>query len=106
MFVGKVIGQVVATQKDPVLTGRRLVMLRPMLVDSEDPARFREGANTIVAVDTIGAGTGEFVLFAQGSSARQVEGLKGVPTDASVVGIVDSVHILGKPLYDGRNKKT
>lgn len=103
MFVAKVIGQVVATQKEAVLKGRRLVVLRPMLVDHENPRQFREGANTIVAIDTLGAGTGEFVLFVQGSSARQVEGLKAVPTDAAVIGIVDSVHVLGEKLYEARS---
>jgi len=93
MFVGKVIGQVVATQKEGSLKGHRLLVLRPQLVDEKNPKAFKGGSNTIVAVDTIGAGTGEWVLFAQGSSARQVEGLKSVPVDASVVGIVDSVTI-------------
>lgn len=99
MFVAKVIGQVVATKKESSLQGRRLVMLRPLLVDPADPAKFKDGANTIVAVDTMGAGTGEVVLFVQGSSARQVTGLKGVPVDASVVGIVDSVKVLGQSTY-------
>lgn len=99
MFIAKVIGQVVATKKDESLKGRRLVMLRPLLVDEKDPSKFKEGFNTIVAVDTMGAGTGEVVLFVQGSSARQVTGLKTVPIDASVVGIVDSVNILGESIY-------
>ena len=99
MFVGKVIGQVVSTKKDASLGGRRLVILRPQLVDEENPSAFKEGANTVVAVDTLGVGNGEMVLFAQGSSARQVDGLKNVPVDASVVGIVDSVKTLGQQTY-------
>jgi len=99
MFVAKVIGQVVATKKDESLQGRRLVMLRPLLVDPTDPSKFKEGSNTLVAVDTMGVGTDEIVLFVQGSSARQVTGLKNVPVDASVVGIVDSVNIQGKSTY-------
>jgi ethanolamine utilization protein EutN len=99
MFVAKVIGHVVATKKEETLHGRRLVMLRPLLVDPADPSKFKDGSNTIVAVDTMGAGTGEVVLFVQGSSARQVTGLKGVPVDASVIGIVDSVNILGASTY-------
>jgi ethanolamine utilization protein EutN len=99
MFVAKVIGQVVATKKDESLQGRRLVMLRPLLADPADPTRFKEGGNTIVAVDTMGAGTDEVVLFVQGSSARQVAGLKSVPLDAAVIGIVDSVKVLGQTTY-------
>jgi ethanolamine utilization protein EutN len=99
MFVAKVIGQVVATKKDESLQGRRLVMLRPLMADPADPTRFKEGSNTIVAVDTMGAGTDEVVLFVQGSSARQVAGLKNVPLDAAVIGIVDSVKVLGQTTY-------
>ena len=99
MFVAKVIGQVVATKKEASLQGRRLVMLRPLLADPADPSKFKEGSNTIVAVDTLGVGTDEVVLFVQGSSARQVAGLKNVPVDASVIGIVDSVKVLGQTTY-------
>lgn len=99
MFVAKVIGQVVSTKKEASLQGRRLVMLRPLLADPADPSKFKEGNNTIVAVDAMGAGTDEVVLFVQGSSARQATGLKNVPIDASVVGIVDSVKVLGKSTY-------
>jgi ethanolamine utilization protein EutN len=99
MFVAKVIGQVVATKKDESLQGRRLVMLRPLMADPADPTKFKEGSNTIVAVDTMGAGTDEVVLFVQGSSARQVAGLKSVPLDAAVIGIVDSVKVLGQTTY-------
>lgn len=104
MFVAKVIGQVVATKKEETLRGRRLAMLRPLLADPNNPKQFLEGSNTIVAVDTLGAGTGEVVLFVQGSSARQVDGLKGVPIDASIIGIVDSVSILGEATYQSGSK--
>ena len=63
------------------------------------PDRFRDGVNTIVAVDTVGAGEGELVMFCQGSSARQAGGLKQIPVDAAVVAIVDSVDVLGKKVY-------
>jgi len=67
-----------------------------MLVDESDPTRLKPGANTIVAVDPLGAGTGDLVLFCQGSSARQATGLKQMPIDAAVVGLVDTVEVLGK----------
>ena len=85
------------------MRGRKLLMLRPMLVDPEDPSKFKPGINTIVAIDTLGAGEGELVMFAQGSSARQAEGLKQLPVDAAVVGLVDTVNIDGKKTYEAKN---
>ena len=67
MFLARVIGSVVSTKKDEAMKGRKLLLLRPMLVDEKDPTQFRPGSNTIVAVDTLGAGKGEMVLFCQGS---------------------------------------
>lgn len=99
MFLAKVIGHVVATKKDENMKGRKLLLLRPQLVDPEDPSKFRDGSNTVVAVDSLGAGIGEMVLFVQGSSARQAQGMKTLPVDAAVVGIVDSVDVLGRKVY-------
>jgi ethanolamine utilization protein EutN len=90
---------VVATKKDPSMSGRKLLLLRPQLVDDKDPTQFRPGKNTIVAVDTVGAGEGEMVLFCQGSSARLAPSLKGAPVDAVVIGIVDTVDVLGKKIF-------
>ena len=70
---------------------------------TEDASRFKPGNNTIVAIDTLGAGEGELVMFAQGSSARQAEGLRSVPVDASIVGLVDTVTIEGTKTYEARN---
>jgi ethanolamine utilization protein EutN len=72
------------------------------LVDEKDPARFRPGVNTIIAVDSVGAGVGEMVLFCQGSSARLAPNLKDAPVDAVIIGIVDSVDVLGKQIYNSR----
>ena len=99
MFLARVIGSVVSTKKDEIMKGHKLLLLRPMLVDESDPAKFRPGSNTIVAVDAMGAGNGELVLFCQGSSARQTSGLKQLPIDAAVVGIVDSVDVMNKCVY-------
>lgn len=103
MFLAEVIGHVVATKKDESMTGRKLLVLRPKLVDEAKPTRFRDGVNTVVAVDTVGAGEGELVMFCQGSSARQAGGLKQIPVDAAVVAIVDSVDVLGKKLYSNNS---
>lgn len=99
MFLAEVIGQVVSTKKDELMTGRKLLLLRPKLVDEKDPAKFKDGSNTIVAIDTVGAGEGELVMFCQGSSARAAHGLKTVPVDAAIVAIVDRVEVHGKNLY-------
>jgi ethanolamine utilization protein EutN len=102
MFLARVEGTVVATKKDASMGGRKLLLLRPQLVDEKDPTKFRPGANTIVSVDSVGAGLGELVLFCQGSSARLAAGLKEVPVDAVVIGIVDAVDVLGKEIYNAR----
>lgn len=102
MFLAKVEGAVVATKKDANMGGRKLLLLRPMLVDDKDPTRFRPGVNTIVAVDSVGAGEGEMVLFCQGSSARLAPGLKEAPVDAVVIGIVDCVDVFGQQIYNAR----
>lgn len=104
MFLAKVEGSVVATKKDPGMTGRKLLMLRPMLVDEKDPSKFRSGSNTVVAVDSVGAGEGELVLFCQGSSARLAPGLKECPVDAVVIGIVDTVDVLGRQIFSARTQ--
>ncbi len=103
MFLAKVEGLVVATKKDAAMTGRKLLLIRPQLVDDKDPGKFRPGTNTIVAVDSVGAGEGELVLFCQGSSARLAGGLKEAPVDAVIIGIVDSVDVFGKPIYNARS---
>src|SRR5207247_3725853 len=102
MFLARVEGSVVATKKDPAISGRKLLLVRPQLVDDKDPTRFRPGLNTIVAVDSVGAGIGEMVLFCQGSSARLAPNLKEVPVDAVIIGIVDCVDVLGKQIYNAK----
>jgi ethanolamine utilization protein EutN len=104
MFLARVIGSVVSTKKDEAMKGRKLLLLRPLLVDEADPSQFRSGVNTVVAVDTLGAGTGEVVLFCQGSSARQANGMKSLPVDAVVVGIVDTVDVLKREIYPAHKK--
>jgi len=99
MFLAKVIGSVVATKKDEGMRGQKLLMLRPVLIDQSDPSKFTEGKNTLVAVDAMGAGLGELVLFCQGSSARQAAKMKTLPVDAVITGIVDSVDVQGKRVF-------
>jgi ethanolamine utilization protein EutN len=102
MFLAKVEGSVVSTKKDQSMSGRKLLLLRPQLVDDKDPTKFRPGSNTVVAVDSVGAGVGELVMFYQGSSARLAPNLKDAPVDAVVIGIVDTVDVFGKEIYSAR----
>jgi microcompartment protein CcmK/EutM len=84
MVLGKIVGTVVATRKDPRLVSSKLLVVRPM-----DPRGKPEG-NYLVAVDTVDAGV-ETVLVVSGSSARMASGLKDCPIDAAIVGIVDEI---------------
>src|SRR5437867_4193790 len=102
MFLARVEGSVVSTKKEASMNGRKLLLLRPQLVDDKDPTKFRPGQNTIVAVDSVGAGVGEMVMFCQGSSARLASGMKDAPVDAVVIGIVDTVDVLGKQIYSAK----
>jgi ethanolamine utilization protein EutN len=99
MFLAEVIGQVVSTKKDELMVGKTLLLIRPKLVNDKDPSQFKDGQNTIVAMDTVGAGEGELVLICQGSSARNAKGLKNIPVDAAIVAIIDRVEVHGKTLY-------
>lgn len=99
MFIARVIGSLVATRKDAAMTGRKLLLLRPLLVDESDPTKLRPGVNTVVAVDALGAGVDDVVLFCQGSSARMAEGMKTLPIDAVTIGIVDSVDVLNHRVH-------
>jgi microcompartment protein CcmK/EutM len=87
MILGKIVGTVVATRKDPRLVSNKLMVVRPI-----DPRGKAEG-NSLVAVDTVDAGVGETVLVVSGSSARLASGMKDCPVDAAIVGIVDTVEI-------------
>ncbi len=104
MFLATVEGSVVSTKKDASMSGRKLLLVRPQLVDEKNPGQFKPGANTIVAVDSVGAGEGELVLFCQGSSARLAPNLKEAPVDAVIIGIVDTVDVLGKEVYSAKQQ--
>lgn len=93
MFVAKVTGSMIATQKVDSMVGQRLLVVEPYRLDAETRDRLVTTGRTFVAVDTVGAGEGEFVLICQGSSARLTPETKNLPVDTVVIGIVDSVHI-------------
>jgi len=87
MILGKVIGTVWSTKKDENLVGSKLLIVRQLSLD------YKEKENFVVAVDSVGAGEGEIVLVATGSSARQTNTTKNRPIDAVVMAIVDKLDI-------------
>jgi ethanolamine utilization protein EutN len=99
MILARVEGSLVATKKNPRITGKKLLLVRPLYVDRPDATEFKEGSSTLVAIDELGSGEGELVLVAQGSSARLGASDKDSPVDAVVVGIVDTVDLGRKGLY-------
>lgn len=93
MILARVEGAIVATKKNTKMTGSKLLLVRPMVIDSPAAKEFKPGVTTLVAVDSLGAGEGEIVLVVQGSSARLAADDKDSPVDAVVIGIVDTVDI-------------
>lgn len=97
MVLGKVIGTLVASRKEPTLDGLKLLVVRACDVDGSigNPAT---GA-IVVAVDAVGAGLGEVVLYAAGSSARQTQVTQNRPVDATIMAIVDEIAVGGERRY-------
>jgi ethanolamine utilization protein EutN len=93
MNLGKVVGTVVSTRKDEKLTGMKLQVVRQIGLDLEETGSF------VVAVDAVGAGPGEVVLYASGSSARQTTITQDRPADAVIMAIVDCVEVEGREIY-------
>ncbi len=85
MLIGKVVGTCVATVKDPKLTGLKMLLVQPTTPTGENSGAM------IVAIDSVGAGVGEVILFASGSSARQTEATNNKPVDAVIMAIVDTL---------------
>lgn len=94
MKLAHVIGTVVSTRKEETIDGLRLMLLQPT-----DAAGKAAGA-MVVAADAVGAGVGETVLFASGSSARQTVVTNNRPVDAVIMAIVDCVEQGGKMVYE------
>ncbi len=106
MFLARVTGNVVATQKDKTLNGQKLMVVEPLNVKydeaSQKPAALGNTGRAIVAIDVVGAGDGQLVLVVQGSSARMTEQTKNLPADAVIVGIVDSATYAGKMFHQAK----
>ena len=98
MILGKVIGTVWSTRKDENLVGAKFLIVRHLNLD------YSPKDATLVAVDSVGAGVGEVVLVAQGSSARQTTITKNKPVDAVIMAIVDKLDIVVKEKESAEDK--
>src|SRR5580765_2934721 len=102
MFVAKVTGTVVATQKVDSMKGHKLLTVEPLRVDPAKRESLIGTGRTFVCVDTVGAGEGEMVLIVQGSSARLTPETEKLPVDATIIGIVDSIHVESRTVFSAR----
>ncbi|MFG0318827.1 MAG: EutN/CcmL family microcompartment protein [Planctomycetota bacterium JB042] len=93
MLIGEVVGTVVATRKDEKLTGLKFQVVREVDERNVPTGKY------VVAVDAVGAGRGDRVLFASGSSARQTTLTDGRPADAVIMAIVDSWDVEGEAIW-------
>jgi len=103
MFLARVTGSVVATQKVASMTGHKLLTVEPYKVDDKGEGKLVPTGRTFVVVDTLGAGLNEMVLICQGSSARLTPQTEKLPIDAVVIGLVDTVDLHGQVVFSSRN---
>jgi microcompartment protein CcmK/EutM len=94
MFIGKVVGTVISTQKDQGLTGFKLLVIRSL-----DPGTGKLGSSYQIACDSVGAGEEDVVISVAGSSARMTERTKDKPVDATIVAIIDHIDVGGTLTY-------
>lgn len=99
MFIARVTGSVVSTQKTESMTGHKLLVVEPYRLEGEKRESLVTTGRTFIAVDTLGAGEDDYVLITQGSSARLTPETKELPIDAVIIGIVDTVHIDKASVY-------
>ena len=94
MLLGRVVGTLVATRKEPSLEGLKFLVLRQLDIQGQATGGYR------VAADAVGAGLGEVVLFAPGSAARQTKRTHERPCDGVIMAIVDLLEVDGQVTYD------
>jgi len=99
MFIARVTGSVVSTQKADSMVGQKLLVVEPYRLGDKSRDQLITTGRTFIAVDTLGAGVDDFVLVVQGSSARLTPETSKLPVDAAVIGIVDTVTIDKQSIY-------
>lgn len=100
MFIGKVVGTVVSTVKDPKVAALKFQVVQELDEYAQPRNKY------VVAVDTVGAGHGDLVLFASGSSARQTTLTDGRPIDAAIFAVVDSWDVDDRVVYQKEGLET
>jgi microcompartment protein CcmK/EutM len=93
MFIAKVTGSLVATQKVDAMKGHKMLVVEPYRLNPQNRDQLMGTGRSLVAVDTVGAGENEYVLITQGSSARLTPETKNLPVDTVIIGIIDSVNL-------------
>lgn len=94
MQLGRVVGTVVASRKEETLEGLKFLVLKTLDIQGKETGAYR------VAADAVGAGVGEVVLYATGSSARQTKVTDKRPCDAVIMAIVDTLQVDDSVTYD------
>jgi microcompartment protein CcmK/EutM len=94
LIVGEVVGTIVATRQEERLRGLKFQIVKIVNVDLKPTGQF------VIAADAVGAGTGEVVLVAQGSSARLTDKTKENPVDAVIMGIIDTIELQGEKVFE------
>jgi ethanolamine utilization protein EutN len=102
MFLARVTGSVVATQKVASMTGHKLLVVEPLRVEPQQRDRLIGTGRSFVCVDALGAGLGELVLIVQGSSARLTPETEKLPVDATIIGLVDTVNVENKTIFSAK----
>lgn len=98
MLIGIVKGNVVSSNKTDKLTGSKMLIVQPV-----DLGTMKEKDDYVICVDDVGAGLGELVFCAYGSSARQTDTSKAYASDYSIYGIIDSIDVKNVRIYEKAN---
>ncbi len=100
MFLGRITGSLISTQKVDSMVGQKLLIVEPLRVNEKDQSDLQPTGRSFVVVDPVGVGEGEVVLCVQGSSARFTPETKHLPIDAAVIGIVDQVQVGSNTVFN------
>lgn len=95
MQIARVKGTVVSTTKAEKLTGLKLLVVKPIDIETME-----EKGSLLIAIDAVGAGEGEVVMLVGGSSSRQTTITDGKPVDSSIIAIIDHIDIENKRVYE------
>lgn len=100
MQIARVVGTVVSTTKSEKLTGLKMLLVKPI-----DLETFQEKGNIVVAFDAVGAGEGEVVMIVSGSSSRQTALTENKPSDTAIIAIIDYIDLGNKRIFSKENEE-